>query len=371
MCKWERNIIIALGLLVFLCSCADRSPLKIGLIADFSGRGSQLGPQARNALTIAVDEINDDGGLLGRPVELIYADHQYDPELAKGEVRRLVSEGAQIIFGPMVSGMAAPVIEAAAESGTLVIASTVSTDTLTGIDDNFLRGVAPASFQGIYLARVVNSLDSRNLVFIMDSKNRVYTDGVLAGFYKEDPDLKDRTAAELYFETKEDFPGLVEALSEKNPDGIAFLANGIDSAGIIQLYAKENDLPQLFGGSWPKVTGITQYAGKLSEGMIFIDTPVNDVPLEREKRFYETYRSLYSVNPNIAAIHTYESVKLYARAVRESGSTDSAVVKKTIVGMDSIEGLYDTFTIDEFGDGERAMSAFILDNGEYKPYLMR
>lgn len=362
---------ILMALLVFLSGCTESSPVKVGLIADFSGRGSQLGPQARNALIMAIDEINEEGGVLNRPMELIYADHRNDPDLAHREVLRLIDEGAVVIFGPMVSGMASSVIDAASLSGTLVIAATVSTDNLTGIDDNFIRGVAPASYQGLYLAMVIEEMRLENVVFIMDGKNKVYTDGVIEGYARHNPDLGKEIAGRFYFHAKEDFPALIENVRKVEPDGLVFLASGIDSSGIIQLWARDNPVPQLFGGSWPKVTGIENYAGKLAENMIFIDTPANDIPLEREKQFYGKFEEIFDAVPNIAAIHTYESIHFYVRAAEECRSFDSDKVKAAIIAMDSIEGIYDTYTIDEYGDGIRAMGAFILNEGVYKKYPLR
>jgi len=354
-----------------LTGCGNRSPVKIGLIADFSGRGSHLGPQARNAMVMAIDELNSRNGINGREVELIYRDHKNDSEICQREVREMIDAGAVVIFGPMVSGMALAVIEAAAPTGTLVIGSTVSTDILTGLDDNFIRGVAPASFQGKYLSRVIRERELRQIIFVMDSRNKEYSDGVVSGFVKDDLLNEGRIAGKMYFDEKDDIPLLVQNIRRMMPDGLIFLASGIDSSAIIQLYARDYPLPDLFGGSWPKVTEIEKYAGKLIDGMIFFDTPKNNIPLERERKFYDKYGNLFNAIPNIAAIHTYESVNFYARAVEESGSFDSNKVKAAIISMDEIEGVYDTFSIDRFGDGKRSMGAYILKDGSYELYPFR
>lgn len=315
---------------------------------------------------MAIDEINSEGGVFGQAVEFAYGDHQGDEQICAQVVDKLIDEGADFLIGPMVSGMASSVIDAAAPHNILVIGPTVSTDELTGIDDNFIRGVAPASFQGIYLARVMAKEALGNVVFVIDGRNSTYADALMSGFEKEMGDLSDIVKARLFFEGKDDFPSVVEALEKRKPDGLVFVASGIDSAGIIQLYAKENQLPRLYGGSWTKVTDIINYAGKTVEGMVIIDSFANMEPLDREKAFYRKYEDLYGIKPNIAAISAYESVMLIIDGIRLAGSVDSDKVKQTILGMRDIEGIADTFHIDQYGDGVRGLSTVIVENGEYK-----
>lgn len=357
------SVLLLLG--TFLFSCFHKDPIKVGLVADFSGRASQLATQARNALSMAINEINDDGGIGGRTLEFSIVDHKNDPDFCVRAVSQLTSEGVDIIIGPMMSGMAASVIEGAKESGTLIIGPTVSTDALTGIDDNFIRGVAPASGQGKFLARIVLEKELSKVAYIYDSKNKAYSDALLKGFDNEIMGCEECIQKIFSFANKDDFSALVEELIEMEPDGMVLVASGIDTAAIVQLYAKERDVPQLFTGSWAKVTNVTEYGGKAIEGMISVDSFANETPIEREKAFYQKYGKTFSIDPNIAAIATYESIMLYAAAVEAAGTTKSADVKEAILNMGEVLGIRDEFSIDEYGDGVRDLSTFIVRDGAH------
>lgn len=357
-----RIIAVALFSCIFF-SCSSREPIKLGLVADFSGRTSLLATHGRNAMSMAVDELNEKGGILGRPVEFISVDHKNDLELCRQVTQELILEGADVIIGPMVSGMAASVIEGAKESGVLIIGPTVSTDALTGIDDNFIRGVAPASDQGKKLARLVNQREIRSVAIVYDAKNKTYYDALLKGYEEEIGDCDSCIKKIIPFTGREDFTGVVQQLKSSEAEGFILISNGLDTAAIAQLYSRDNKLPQLFTGSWAKVTNVIEYGGRAIEGMLSVDTFANEVPLEREMAFYSRYNTLFSMQPNIAAIAAYESVMLYAAAVEKAGSLESEDVKKAIFNMGEIEGIRDTFSIDEFGDGVRELSIFVVRDG--------
>ena len=349
-----------------LIACSPTTSIKIGFVTDLSSRNSALGIQARNGLNMAIDEINSKGGIHGRNFEAIIGNHKGEPEICTVVVKDLIDRGSHLIIGPMVSGMASTVISVAEESGTLVIGPTVSTDTLTGIDDNFLRIVATASTQGKSLASFVLSMDNKNIVLILNKTNIAYTQAVSEGFHNELKNTDFQIAPDIYFESKDEFPQIVEKLEIIKPDAIVFSATGIDTAGIIQLYAKNNEIPQLLGSSWVKVTNVIDYGGKTVEGMIIIDSFENLEPIKREIEFTNKFKDLYSAEPNIAARSVYETVYLYAEAFRISKNLKSSEIKKTILEMEIIEGLDSEFRLDEYGDGVRKLSFFVVKDGKYK-----
>lgn len=349
-----------------LLNCTGKSPVKVGFIADLSSRNAELGIQARNGINLAADEINSSGGIHGRKIEVLVGNHKGDKGVCEEVVKNLIDSGAHIIIGPMVSEMASTVISAAQESDTLVIGPTVSTDALTGIDDNFLRIITPALTQGQFLAQALLSTGKRNPVLILDKSNDSYSGPVSRGFHQalmgSDVFIED----DLFFDGKDDFSEVVQSLEFLQPDAIIFIASGIDTAGIVQMYAKNNKVPQLFGSLWVKLTNVIQYGGKTVEGMIIIDSYVNPFPIKRDSIFTDKFVDLFSKEPNVAARSSYESVQLFAKAYQLTGSLKRIDIKKAILKMDVIEGVSDEFRIDEFGDPIRDLSFFIVENGKYK-----
>ncbi|TWC07219.1 branched-chain amino acid transport system substrate-binding protein/urea transport system substrate-binding protein [Bradyrhizobium macuxiense] len=80
------------------------APIRIGAVLPFSGGVELYGQQARLGLDLAAKDINAAGGILGRPVEVIYADDKTRPEAAADAMRSLVAkDGVLAVVGPITS----------------------------------------------------------------------------------------------------------------------------------------------------------------------------------------------------------------------------------------------------------------------------
>jgi urea transport system substrate-binding protein len=86
-------------------AAADASePIRVGAVLPFSGGVELYGQQAKLGLDLAVKDINAAGGILGRPVEVIYADDRTRPESAETAARALIeSDGVVAVVGPITS----------------------------------------------------------------------------------------------------------------------------------------------------------------------------------------------------------------------------------------------------------------------------
>jgi urea transport system substrate-binding protein len=102
----------ALSLLWTICCaslatapCANSAePIKIGAVLPFSGGVELYGRQAKIGLDLAAKDINAAGGILGRPVEVVYADDKTDPAVATDMTRRMIErDGVVALVGPITS----------------------------------------------------------------------------------------------------------------------------------------------------------------------------------------------------------------------------------------------------------------------------
>ena len=91
------------GLIAPSVACAAE-PIRIGAVLPFSGGVELYGAQARLGLDLAVKEINAAGGILGRPVSIIYSDDKTRPQSAAAAMRALIeSDGVLAVVGPITS----------------------------------------------------------------------------------------------------------------------------------------------------------------------------------------------------------------------------------------------------------------------------
>ena len=83
---------------------AAAEPIRIGAVLPFSGGVELYGAQAKLGLDLAVKDINAAGGILGRPVEVIYADDKTRPASAVAAIHALIeNDGVVAVVGPITS----------------------------------------------------------------------------------------------------------------------------------------------------------------------------------------------------------------------------------------------------------------------------
>jgi urea transport system substrate-binding protein len=103
-------LLTALGWLI-CCACVTSSPsakstepIRIGAVLPFSGGVELYGAQAKLGIDLAAKDINAGGGILGRPVEVIYEDDKTDPDAALQATRKLIErDGVLAVIGPITS----------------------------------------------------------------------------------------------------------------------------------------------------------------------------------------------------------------------------------------------------------------------------
>ena len=340
--------------------------ITMGFIADLTGRQSQLGISVRNGFLMAVNELNESGGINGKTITPIIKNNENDLDICLTRTIEMVEEEVDVIIGPLTSAMVIPVLKGSGD--TLVISPTVSTDRVTAIDDMFFRVIPAASMQGRKMADVVIANKEENIVIILDERNIEYSGAFTKGFIDIYTDNTGLDPTVISFNDKAQFSPIIDQLININPDAILFISSGVDSAGIIQQYAKITELPQLYSSYWGKASNIHEYGGKIVEGMIIVTGYENEVKSKRELDFTEKYKDLYEINPNFAAQFSYETVMLYAQAVLNGNSTNPEKVKTEILNLDQFEGITDSYRLDDFGDVIREQTLFIIRNNLYEFY---
>src|SRR5205807_10644660 len=119
-----------LALAVFIAAAAlapsrAADPIKVGFSMALTGAVAPNGKQLLLALEIWCDDVNAKGGLLGRPVELVYYDDQSNPANVPGIYTKLISvDKVELLVGPYATNMVAPAMPIIMQNNKLTIAFT-------------------------------------------------------------------------------------------------------------------------------------------------------------------------------------------------------------------------------------------------------
>jgi branched-chain amino acid transport system substrate-binding protein len=95
---------VSTALLTFAGAAQAQETIKVGVVVELSGAGAPSGTNWRDGIRIAVDEINAEGGILGKKVQITEYDTQTDPQISRALVQKAIDEGAYAIWGTIYSG---------------------------------------------------------------------------------------------------------------------------------------------------------------------------------------------------------------------------------------------------------------------------
>ena len=371
MKKVSTIIIIVASLLVLyrdnLITVFKKEPVKVGFLADLTGRMSHVGNSGRRGFQIAIDEINSNGGINGRTIIPIFRDTENKEEKCIQETRHLIEEDVDIIIGPFLSSMAQPAINTSAGKSTLLLSATVSSDNLTGLDDNFLRIATEASTHGALIAETAFCRGDSSMVFVLDMKNKAFTEAVAKGFESVAKKHGMNILEILSFSDKSEIDSIAKVIIDLSPDGVVFASSGIDAAAISQQLAKNSYSTHLYGSMWTKVSNVNTYGGKSVENMVLIDSYRDSIVSKKEETFNSTLWTKHKQHSNFASKNSYDAVMFFAKAAKRIKNLEYETLKKEMLSIKNFQGLTDNYHLDEFGDVVREKSLFIIKNGKYEP----
>ncbi|NDC36757.1 MAG: amino acid ABC transporter substrate-binding protein [Proteobacteria bacterium] len=135
----NRIVSLLISLLpLLLIEAAAAEPYKIGVIYGFSGAAQKWADYGRKGIDLAADEVNQAGGIDGRPVNIIYEDNQTDPKQSVSAYRKLVSNNkVDAIIASNWSILTNPLIPLSAQDKVVVLSPTVMDASVQGKSDYF------------------------------------------------------------------------------------------------------------------------------------------------------------------------------------------------------------------------------------------
>jgi branched-chain amino acid transport system substrate-binding protein len=338
------------------------------MVAGLSGRMSQLGVSARNAVQLAVIQANEAGGINGRQIELIIRDNQGDPVLNGQAIRELADLGVAGIIGPLMSKMATSVLETIEIKPVVVISPTISTDAVKNIDDYFLRLMPAASQEARTMASVVFRDGHLRSGVVYDASNRAYTEPIFALFKQTYESNGGRVA---YVNDMSDadeklFGSMADEILAADIQALYMICSGIDAASLAQQIRKRTSEIQFYGAYWVKTGKLIQQGGRSVEGLVIAAPFEQKIKSQAYTQFSTRHQEMFQAAPGFVAAYAYDATQVLLTGLRRSPELTPDDIKNTILELKTFQGLEDAFDINEYGDVIRSMMLLTIDQGEFK-----
>ena len=349
-----------------LAGCSPPEPIRLGFIGGISGRVADLGIAGRNGAALAIEMRNKSGGINGRPVELIVEDDKQDPEIAKRGISRLIGNKVHAIIGPMTSTMAMASLPLINEARMTMISPTVTSSKLSGLDDYFLRVIAPTTEYARKGAEYhFRTRGQRRVAAAYDLRNKDYTETWLADYGKAFSALGGEIITTEPYESGDhmDFAQLAERLLQAAPDAVLIIANSVDTAMLAQQLHKRDPGVQITTSEWAATERLTELGGKAVEGMVIAQFLDRDSKQPAYVAFRNAYVERFALEPGFAGITGFDAanVALDALAEKKAGQT----LKQTILQRRVFAGAQSEIRFDPYGDATRETYMTIIRNGTF------
>jgi branched-chain amino acid transport system substrate-binding protein len=343
-------------------------PIRAGEITSITGKESTLGQANHMGTVLAVEQINAEGGLLGRPFEVISEDTASKDGESSTAVRKLISRDHVIaVLGEIASSRsleAAPVCQALKIP---MISPSSTNPKVTQVGNYIFRVCYIDPFQGPVLAKfALNTLKARR-VAILSSASSAYSVG-LAKYFRQAfvAGGGEIVADPKYAEGDKDFKAQLTAIRPTHPDAI-FSPGYYNEGGLILKQARELGItvPILGGDSW-EAQALIDLGGPAAEGAYLCAHFSPEAPSPAGRRFIEAFTRRFpgaAVGTNSAL--AYDAVRVLADAVTRAGTTDPAALRAAIAATRDFDGATGRITIDPDRNASKPAIILSVHNGHF------
>jgi branched-chain amino acid transport system substrate-binding protein len=348
--------VCSLALLAAGCSGSETSSqdgdtIKIGFLGGKTGNHAHYGIETLKGMEMAVEKINNEGGVLGKKLEIVEGDHGSNISQAVSVTQKLITQGVSAIVGDPTTGLTKSVAPICQENEIILMsAGAVGTGVLeigNYIFRDCLPDVVAAPGQVKYLTEELGW----NKVALVTTTGLDYSESLTDIFR---PALKEYgleiVAEETIMEGDTNFSAVVTSLSSKDFDGVIFTGYYTEGALFLKEMRKQGMQQVIAGGDGLLGKELYELGGEAAEGsMVYTGFAVDmDRASDKTKAFIEEYKANNNDNiPDMFAAQGYDAVMWLADAIEEANSSDPTEIREALVKTQNWEGVTGVITLDE------------------------
>ena len=355
----------------------DENTIVIGGSGPLTGGAAQYGVAVKNAAQLAVDEINEAGGVNGVKFKLVFEDDEADPgDKAINAYNQLKDKGMQVMLGTVTTGSCLAVIDQTKKDNIFQITPSASAQDVIKNDNAFQvcftdpnQGKASADY-------IADNNIAKKIAVIYDNSD-AYSSGIFNTFKSEAKENGLDIVAEQSFtkDSKTDFSAQISAAKSAEAE-LLFLPIYYQEASLILAQCKSADFsPKFFGcDGLDGILSVDNFDKSLAEGVMLLTPFAADASDDATQKFVKAYKEKYKdETPNQFAADAYDGVKIIAKLVEKesikgnmSKSEICDKLKKAITDGFSYDGLTGQgMTWSAEGAVSKNPKAVVIKDGNY------
>jgi len=351
------TLMAAAGAFAVAPPASAQDTIKIPNIIELSGAGATVGANWKNGSSLAVDEINSAGGILGKKIVLEFVDTGSDPGKARAAIQRALDDKPVAIFGPIYSGSVSATLQLTNEAQIpQVIGGEAANLTAQGSKYLFRTSFG----QNVSMPKIANYLrdetKAKSLAIIY--VNNDFGKGGRNAIMKELETRGIKVVADLSTEAGQaDFAADVIKLKGANADAIFVYLNEEESARFLIEARKQGLDKPLIGETTllgQKVIDLAKDAANGVKGHVGLTV---DAPIPAIQAFGKKFEAKFGYKPDHNGVKGYIAPYMIKAAAEKAGKLDAKAIAEALHGLtitpDKVPGILIEATWDDTGEIDR------------------
>jgi branched-chain amino acid transport system substrate-binding protein len=347
-----RSILSLLVVAVLTLPVQADQTIKIASIFSKTGEAAEYTKEFYWGAHIAVDLINEKGGVLGKQIELIELDNESTVEGCIKAARQAVTMGVTAVYGAAWSSHSmamAPVLE---KAGVPMISPASTNPAVTKLGDYIFRTCFTDSFQGDVMAYfAINDLKATSAAILTDVSSDFSI--ALSGYFKNRFEQMNQTVGYTgeYLKGNIDFKTLLSPLVSQQPD-VVFLPGYISDSGFIIKQARQLGIQSTFLGTdgWGGARQLYDIAGESISGSYLTAPWHRNVSFPLGQEYTKAYEAKLKTEIFPFAPMIYDAFIVLADAIERAEGLDRKRIRDEMAKTRGLEGASGVITFDENGD---------------------
>lgn len=228
-------VIIFFARIYFTGNAIKNNSIKFGVTIPMSGDLASFGNGEKAAIELATSEINSNGGINGKNIELIFEDTKCDAKEASSAANKLINiEKVPVIVGELCSGSVLAMAPLAEKSKTILFSTAASSPKITESGEYIFRDYPSDSYQGKYAADVsFNKLNKKKVAVLFIQID--YGIGVKDSFVNEFKNIGGEiTSVQSFNQNTKDMRTQLSKIKNEKPDMIYFVGYNQEAIVFLQ-----------------------------------------------------------------------------------------------------------------------------------------
>ncbi len=351
-------------------NAASGDTIKIGLNYELSGAVATYGEASVQGIELAVEEINEAGGVEGKKIELVKYDNKSEKNEATTLATKLMTQDDVVtVIGPATSGAFKATIPVALKNKVPVVSGSATAEDVTfangKVQEYTFRTCFSDSYQGTAMANFATKQRTAKSAVIIKDTSSDYAKGLAENFTKTFTENGGTIVGEEgYVAGDTDFNAILTRIKGNQFD-VIYLPGYYNEVGLIIKQARDQGItaPILGGDGFDSPT-LLQLAGADALNDVYFTNHYSSLTEDTKVQdFLTNFKAKYNAEPSAFNALGYDTAYFVADAIKRAENIDGESIKNAMAATKDFSGVTGTFSIDEQHEPVKAAVVIGLQNG--------